>query len=174
MLVDLGVNVNARGQCQRTALHVAALNGHSLMVKVLKQLGADVCAWDENGQTALHLAAGRGHVATVRVLVGMGADLQARDHNRDTALHEAVLQGHVDAVQALVELGADVGARGQNGRTALHVIAYNWKSAITNTPETPRSAPTARVVDTVQSLHSEVRCGHHYIALPSHALLSDA
>ena len=56
-----GANVNAKDEDGRTALHLAAFNGHADIVEALLRHGADVNAKDKDGYTALHWAATLGH-----------------------------------------------------------------------------------------------------------------
>ena len=62
---------------KKTALHVAAKNGHVDVAKVLIQNGADVNAVEKDKWTALHLAARNGHVDVAKVLIQNGADVNA-------------------------------------------------------------------------------------------------
>ena len=58
LLVENGAEVNTRiGYYRDTALHLAAKEGHSEMVRWLVENGAEVNARDKWGITALHLAA---------------------------------------------------------------------------------------------------------------------
>lgn len=62
-----------------TALHLAALKGHSGVVKFLLGTGADINAVDSEGLIALHWAAYYGHREVVKSLFGAGADIKAVD-----------------------------------------------------------------------------------------------
>ncbi|KAI8514586.1 Unconventional myosin-XVI [Branchiostoma belcheri] len=107
----------------RTALHVASVNGKTGVVKLLIQHGADVEARNEADRTALHWASGQGQTGVVKLLIQHGADLEARDNDDRTALHWASRNGYTRIVELLIQHGADVGARDKNDRTALHVAS---------------------------------------------------
>ncbi len=65
-------------QNKKTALHMAARNGHTATVAELIRLGADVNARNSNDDASIHLAAEGGHTATVIELVRLGADVNAK------------------------------------------------------------------------------------------------
>jgi ankyrin repeat protein len=60
----------------QTPVHLAALNGHNGMLKLLLNpaLGIDINAQDKNGNTALSLAAQRGDMDAMRILAQNGAN----------------------------------------------------------------------------------------------------
>jgi ankyrin repeat protein len=55
-LVVLGADLNARNQLGSTALHYAAMEGHTATCQKLLKLGADIGALNDAGSTALALA----------------------------------------------------------------------------------------------------------------------
>jgi ankyrin repeat protein len=55
-LVSLGADLKARNQLGSTALHYAAMEGHTATCQKLLKLGADLAAVNEAGSTALALA----------------------------------------------------------------------------------------------------------------------
>uniref|UniRef100_A0A3P9JRA9 Ankyrin repeat domain-containing protein 16 n=1 Tax=Oryzias latipes TaxID=8090 RepID=A0A3P9JRA9_ORYLA len=70
---DLKVEVNQRAtDIQITALHYAAKEGHSSIIKTLVELGADLHVRDKKGRTALHMACIGQHAETVRILLLLG------------------------------------------------------------------------------------------------------
>ena len=74
----------------RTALHVAAKNGHEATVRLLLEQGADINKLSRWGQrTALQLAAIDNHESVVQLLLEMGADVDDC-HGGRTALHLAI------------------------------------------------------------------------------------
>ena len=110
---------------KRTALMIAATDGHLDLAKLLRANGADVnrqggnyhnrvdSAAPSNGNrrmSALHYAAGAGHKDFVEWLLAEGADLHAQQTIERDALWEAAFWGRVDIVKLFLSLGADVNA----------------------------------------------------------------
>lgn len=100
-----------------TALHLAALNNHVAVAKLLIHHGkADMDIQNLNFQTALHLAVERQHAQIVRLLVREGANLNITDKDGDTPMHEALrhhtlsqikqLQGVKDIGKLLMGMGS--------------------------------------------------------------------
>ena len=73
----------------RSALHLAAYNGHVECLELLLNHSANMSVVDENGCTALHLACLAGELASVRLLVDKGLSLFAEDKYGKTCLHLA-------------------------------------------------------------------------------------
>ena len=67
-LLDKGVNVNARGIKERTALMAAAAFNKPELVKLLLEKGADLDASDEGGTTALKVAQNKGNNEVITLL----------------------------------------------------------------------------------------------------------
>lgn len=113
---------DARGN---TALHLAAIHGHSEVARALVDAGASteaaVTRGENEGLTPLRLAAERGHLSTVRVLLAAGADIAAEDLvDRATPLHAAAEAGHTAVVVELTGTGrANVEARAVSGQTPI-------------------------------------------------------
>ena len=72
-----------------TALGLAAMQGHTEIVKVLIDAGADVTA-RSNGKTALGWAAMQGHKETAKALIAAGADEDHIDKIEDTYLLDII------------------------------------------------------------------------------------
>ena len=86
------VNVNLGDEnddWSRAALHLASINGHLEIVKLLLESGANVHIKDKGDQTALHLASRNGHLEIVKLLLESGANVNIKDKNGQTALHYA-------------------------------------------------------------------------------------
>ena len=59
-------------------VHLASLNGHADVVRLLVHAGAPVDKRASGGLTALHCAAGMGHTNVVRVLVSANATVDVK------------------------------------------------------------------------------------------------
>jgi len=73
-----GVN-SRRFDGASTPLHLASMNGHVDLTRMLIERGADVSAQKKDGSTALHLASKYRHVDLARMLVECSADVSAQD-----------------------------------------------------------------------------------------------
>lgn len=115
-LLRAGAKVDARNTFGDSAIMVAALGGHLVLVKKLQERGAEI---NPAGWTPLAYAATNGKTEVVRYLLDIGANPNALSPNGTTALMMAVRGGHIETVDLLLAKGADVNLRNQNGATAL-------------------------------------------------------
>ena len=124
-LLKQGADVNAAQGDGVTALHWAALKGHSDLARMLVVAGGNVHAKTRfGGYTPLHVASEYGHAGVVKTLVQAGADVSAVTATGATPLMLAAGSGEVPAVTALLDAGADVNAREpERGHTALMFAA---------------------------------------------------
>lgn len=126
VLVEAGVDPNARDDRGRTVLHHAMWWHDSDALAALAALveaGADLHAHDDYGDTPLHRAVQQRNAAMIAALVAAGADVDAPDTRGQTALQLAAFNGEPDMVAVLLEAGAGLEARDTRGRTALHLAA---------------------------------------------------
>ncbi|KAM0452465.1 hypothetical protein ACHAPV_009499 [Trichoderma viride] len=134
LLLDRGVDVNAKGGVDGTALIAACGYGHIKLVQLLIDRGADVNAKGPRGQTALTSSCSRNSLSIrpnsrdinesikslVELLLKGGADVNAEDRYGQTPLTLACSSGDLELVKLLLENGADVF---QQDCAAWHVIA---------------------------------------------------
>jgi ankyrin repeat protein len=69
ILIDMGINVNARGKSFNTALHYACSNGHVDIINLLLEQGADPLARNDDGDTPLHCACANGQTYVAILLI---------------------------------------------------------------------------------------------------------
>lgn len=143
LLLEAGVNVDARGLSNETALMRAAHLAQIEMAQFLIDKGADVNAKANNGATALMYAADPvltpaspgAYTAVAELLLNRGADVNAKLENNITALTLAVkrMERPYPMVQLLLSRGADVNIKSDSGtalRIALHRSggSYAWEN----------------------------------------------
>jgi len=133
LLIEKGCDVNAASQKSgKTALILAAEEGHSSIVDLLVKANADKerrvheTASLYRGCTALLVAAQCGHTAVVAALAQAGADVNAEDKvDEASALLWAMKNGHSEAAFALIQAGANLdaytSANWPEGQTALAI-----------------------------------------------------
>jgi ankyrin repeat protein len=129
LLLERGVDVNARDKSDWTSLHRAAFEGRVEVTKVLLDHGANAKLETEEGETALHIVS-RGvydsqeqGVSTALLLLERGVDVNARDKSDWTSLHRAAFEGRVEVALFLLDHGANAKLETKGGETALHVVS---------------------------------------------------
>ncbi len=131
MLVDAGVDVNAKSLNGETPLHAAARQGKGAIVEILLAAGAEVDVRDSEGNTPLSLA--QDSLAWARkdksvdnapyeVLLRRLREGGAGDDGR-SPLHQAIAADDLEAVNKLIADGADVNQTGPKDITAAHIAS---------------------------------------------------
>uniref|UniRef100_A0A8C1JI92 E3 ubiquitin-protein ligase MIB2 n=1 Tax=Cyprinus carpio TaxID=7962 RepID=A0A8C1JI92_CYPCA len=124
------VQVDIKNQ-GKTALQVAAHQGHVEVVKALLQANSSIEAKDEDGDAALHYTAFGNQAEITRLLLSKGASVNLLNNSMCTALHIAVNKGFTDVVRVLTEHTADVNLQDSYGDTPLHdAVAKDFRSII--------------------------------------------
>jgi ankyrin repeat protein len=120
LLPELNVSVNTPNSDGDTALHLAALYGHTGCARLLLGAGARADIRDENEGVPLHDAAAGGYHDLVQLLLDSAPHcINARDVDGDTPLHNAARGGFADIIRFLLERGADPGAQNNESMTPL-------------------------------------------------------
>ncbi|KAK9888621.1 hypothetical protein WA026_000850 [Henosepilachna vigintioctopunctata] len=104
----------------KTALQVAAHQGHLSIVRMLLAAGASVNCSDNDGDTCLHYAAFGNKPDVLELLIKGGSNLNSANRSGCTALHIAAHKQPARCVQILLAAGADPNCRDLYGDTALH------------------------------------------------------
>ncbi|EIL94573.1 ankyrin repeat domain-containing protein, partial [Rhodanobacter sp. 115] len=162
--------VNVVDANRRSALMVAAAEGHEQIARALRAANADVALADRHGSTALMEAARAGAVGIVQLLAEAQPDARVRDsHGRDAlTLACQSAHAHADTVRALLTLGAEAKTPGSDGRSALDhaAAAGRWDLVALLDPDTPLPASLepdavlAEGADTPAHLLDALRFGH--------------
>lgn len=98
--------INETNLRRRTALHLAANQGHYDMVEMLIAHGINLAAVDCGGFNALHVAAELGHDKIMARLLEANSDLANKPtYGGLTCLHLAVIRGHGAIVKQLLAAG---------------------------------------------------------------------
>ena len=118
ILVDAGVDVNAKDSDGDPLIYTAIRKGESEVVQILVEAGADVNAKDGDGNPLLYKAIREGKPEIVRILVDAGADAHASDSDGDLLLYTAIREGKPEIVRILVDAGADAQRKRQRWRPA--------------------------------------------------------
>jgi hypothetical protein len=126
LLLRHKASTTATDRLGRTALHVAALNGHAEMVDALLGAGAPIDARDANGVTATMEAARAGANRVLQRMVFRKPAVDLLDQAGRGALLIACAsrQANEETVRLLLALGADPTIAAADGRRAIdHAVA---------------------------------------------------
>jgi len=99
--LDAGADVNGKDESSRTALHVAAANGHDEVVEALLGATADTEVANAEGNTPLHWACLNGHVEAVRLLIQAGANPSALNSQNRTPVDEALSRDFQEVMEVI-------------------------------------------------------------------------
>jgi ankyrin repeat protein len=132
-LLDNRYEPNLKDDYNRTALSLAAENGHEAVVKLLlAKDGVDPDSKDDYGQTPLRWAVNRGHGVVVKLLLAEdGVNPNSKDNSGQTPLSWAAKNGHEAVAKLLLaEYGVDPDSKDPCGRTPLSRAAAKGYKAL--------------------------------------------
>ncbi|KAK7793062.1 hypothetical protein R5R35_007421 [Gryllus longicercus] len=124
-LIAAGANVNTRSLLGKSAVSIAALNGHLECMQELINSGADIRASDTEGYNAVHLAASRGKDAILQCLLSRDVDVNIKTDGGETPLLLASKSGHKKCLLILLEHFAEIDPKDSDDRTPLHHAVIN-------------------------------------------------
>src|SRR6266702_3429014 len=138
LLLECGVDVNARKKNKTTPLHSAASEGRLKTAEVLLDHGANADAENDEGETPLKLVSQGGYgsqegIDIARLLLERGVDVNARKKNKTAPLHSAAFNGCFEIAQVLLDHGANVDAEDDEGETPLSLVSrggYDSKNQV--------------------------------------------
>ena len=119
-----GVDVEVKsGGMSSSSLHLAAKNGHLMVLLHLIEHGADVSVVDRDGWTPLHYACYENRKSVLLILLHHGADVNRADKSGVTPLMIAARNGFHTIAEILIHYNADVHAKNAKSENALHFAA---------------------------------------------------
>lgn len=141
ILLEAGINIDAKDKYDQTALFRAADRSDFGLVQFLVENGADIYTRDNNGLTILQAAAQCYSPCRelIKFLIDKGLDINATDKRGNTPLHFAceyvsieepdfdamcprTEEPDFDAIKLLIELGADINAKNNEGLTPSDIL----------------------------------------------------
>ncbi|CEL08510.1 hypothetical protein ASPCAL11659 [Aspergillus calidoustus] len=136
LLLEAGVDTEARLLPTDTPLFLAASGGHVAVIKLLLEKGADLSYRSKHGYTVLSCAAQRGHPKAILALLEHCKSrltsqhysdlIDAADNYNRTPLFFATLHGHADVVRVLLAGGSSaVDTPSDSARTPRSIAAAN-------------------------------------------------
>ncbi|KAL6074428.1 Ankyrin repeat domain-containing protein 55 [Balamuthia mandrillaris] len=148
-LLDKGIDINAKCNRGRTALHYAVDGNYLAVIELLVNLGASMSIVDNEGKTPRRVAVELGWSQVLRFfdskipnapLCGAAKekdlkrviqlieeekyDVEQMDQNGKTALHWAAEKSDAEITKYLLDKGANLAARNKQGQTPPHYAAY--------------------------------------------------
>lgn len=159
-LISKGVDVNAKGTGEQTALHLAVTEKKDALVKILIDHGADVNAVsdygtplmiaynnkvitetllankadpnivDKNGTTPLIYAAREDDNTVSNMLLAAGANINSLSTQNETPLIVAAKKGNVALAELLISRGADVKVCCHKSTPLHETVVYNHKNPL--------------------------------------------
>ncbi len=128
LLIDKGVDVDAKNKNGATAMHVAASAPVPALCQQLVLRGSKaIDLADGNGTTPLLNAALTCQTATAEYLIAQGAAVDAANEGGWTPLMAAGVVGDEKTLKLLLDKGAKIGATDVSGQTPMHFAALGGK-----------------------------------------------
>lgn len=106
LLLEHNMDIDSKDYAGRTALHVAAYQGNTRILKYLVEHAANVNAVDNEGRTPIFSGTYDGNLKTIKLLCEYGADLHLKDNSNLTVLEYAISRKEFETARFLnVKLG---------------------------------------------------------------------
>ena len=114
-------DVNAVDVHGETALHRAAANNQTIVIRLLVENKARIDVANREGNTPLHKAAENGHSRAISVLFDLGANINYQNRMGEAPLHSAARNNHGVAMHDLLTIGGNLKLKNKRGQTAKSV-----------------------------------------------------
>ena len=103
-LKDYIEDKNPEDRFGRTALHIAAREGHLTVCKILLEVAKNKSPKDNNGRVPLHMAAREGHLPVCQLLLDAAEDKNPKDDKDVTPYSLALQNGHQEVARVISEM----------------------------------------------------------------------
>jgi ankyrin repeat protein len=101
------VPVDSADEFGRTAMHMAAANGHEEVIARLLEAGASVVLKNAEGNTPLHWACLNGHKTVVKTLMDKGASAAVINNTGKTPVDDALSRGYNEIFELIRTYSTD-------------------------------------------------------------------
>lgn len=119
-LLDHGSNLNDTGDCEASALHIAAKHNHCHLIQWLLGKGLPLQAEDKLGHSPLHAAVSSNCTDAARLLLDLGAKPRESDRHGYSPIHEVRFSPDLAMLKLLLNAGADINAVSGGGSWPLY------------------------------------------------------
>ena len=121
------VMLKMKDKQSNTAMHLAAINGHTDVVEALIDAGAKETGCNNDHMTAMGAAASRGHLDVIKKMKEKGFSLAKTDRRQRTPLVLACREGQEHCVRYFLHHGVDANFPDSSGNSPAHyAAAYGW------------------------------------------------
>ncbi|XP_055945198.1 uncharacterized protein LOC129975930 [Argiope bruennichi] len=124
------IDINFKGDNDRTFLHDAAVSGSLQIIKSLIEKGAATDARDSTGVKPIHMAAKEGYQDIVEYFLGEGIDVGDIGENGWCLLHYAAAGNQTEICEFLLRNGLNVNTVDAHGCSPLHIAAQLGKTEV--------------------------------------------
>ncbi len=154
--IDLPVTRANKTAKEATALHLAVVENHVDVIRLLVESGANIEAHTRFSRTPLFIAALSGQLEAAMALVDCGAVVDAPARNKKTPLYIAAHMGELHLVKFLLAVGADIEGNPAAKTTPLLAAASEEKEEVVECllkiGANPVPALTVKTTDKIRSL----------------------
>mmetsp|Transcript_15981 Transcript_15981/g.15342 ORF Transcript_15981/g.15342 Transcript_15981/m.15342 type:complete len:419 (+) Transcript_15981:261-1517(+) len=168
-LLEIGSDINWKGQAGDTSLLAACRCGHSETVAFLLARGADITAIGNDSHNALHICAEKNDILTLNVLLDAGVSIKGKTRSGLTAFDIAKSKHHDNICDHLM----------RSTRTFIpsHTIpshtdveskeSINGRGHFLSSSSSSTSSSSSRVVQSERTERTEIALNNHRSILPS-------
>mmetsp|Transcript_31994 Transcript_31994/g.51668 ORF Transcript_31994/g.51668 Transcript_31994/m.51668 type:complete len:1406 (-) Transcript_31994:604-4821(-) len=162
LLLSSDLNVNAGDYDGRTALHLAASEGHVELVRFLLERKANINVVDRYGGTPLDDAVRHARDEVATLLLNFNGRMQTE--NVPDKVINASAAGDLDTLRRLIRFGVDPNQVDYDRRTPLHLAAANGHLQLVKFLVSQRVDLNAVDRKNGTALQDALRHNHHHIA----------